>query len=152
MIVFIGFMIVAITLAQALPCKPVSQSWTLHEIPGAKCASKPHIQFAGSGLNLGTDVLILLMPLKYLWGMDWTMHSMHFDRVMLTSCLTELSLNKRRRIMIIAIFSSGALSVIPIRGHDQTSSRLMYLSQNLYRICIAIQNDLQILRLGRSNL
>lgn len=84
MIVFIGLMTVAISLAQLLACIPITQSWTLHTIPGARCVSKSHIQFAASGLNLGTDVLILLLPLKYLWSKDWIVHDMHLDRVMLT--------------------------------------------------------------------
>jgi hypothetical protein len=57
---------ISISIAMIFACTPIWYGW----MPMAKdhCVDKAAIQYAGSSLNLVTDLLVLLLPIKYLWG------------------------------------------------------------------------------------
>lgn len=79
-------MTVSISLAQIFACSPISDGWSLS--PTTHCIDKAALQYAGSALSLATDVVILLMPMKY---------------------LINLTLGNSRRVGVIALFGLGIL-------------------------------------------
>lgn len=58
---------VAVSLAQAFACRPVAAGWSM--VTGGHCFKRAALQYAASIINLTTDLAILLLPMKYLWGM-----------------------------------------------------------------------------------
>ena len=56
----------SIALGQAFACTPISDAW--RATPTGYCVNKAALQTAGSVINLATDLIVLLLPLKYLLG------------------------------------------------------------------------------------
>ncbi|KAL3418571.1 integral membrane protein [Phlyctema vagabunda] len=81
--------ILSISLTMAFACNPISWGWKLGNVP--YCIDKEAVQYAASVLNLVTDLVILCLPMKYLW---------------------HLSLNKKKRVMVITLFSLGSMTCI----------------------------------------
>lgn len=85
---FISCLLLCISLAQAFSCSPPPDSYILVMDPNEHCVNKPALQYAGSVLNLVTDLVVLLLPMKYLWA---------------------LSLDRYKRYGVIALFSLGLM-------------------------------------------
>jgi hypothetical protein len=94
--VITGFGIGSIT-AILLQCIPLSMLWDPNQ-PGS-CFHLIDFYYANAALNIATDVTILLIPVKILWG---------------------LHMPVRQRISLCALFSLGSLYVIPV--HSPCSS------------------------------
>lgn len=84
-----GFGIGSIT-AVLLQCIPLSMIWDPNQ-PGS-CFRVIHFYYANAALNITTDVAILILPMKILWG---------------------LHMPVRQRISLCGLFSLGSLYVIP---------------------------------------
>jgi hypothetical protein len=56
----------AIALGQAFACTPISDGW--QAVSTGRCVDKEALQYSGSIVNLVTDLIIVLMPMKLLWG------------------------------------------------------------------------------------
>ncbi|KAH8689475.1 hypothetical protein BGW36DRAFT_412263 [Talaromyces proteolyticus] len=79
----------SIAFAQAFACRPISDAWK--GAPTGYCVNREALQIAGSVINLATDLIVLMLPLKYLYAM---------------------ALDKARRYGIIALFSLGSITCI----------------------------------------
>lgn len=89
----VGVVTVSVSLAQIFACTPISASWALQTPEGAKCADRQALQYAGSIINLVTDLIILLMPMKY---------------------FLKLSGDRRKRYIVVVLFSLGLMYVSPL--------------------------------------
>lgn len=79
---------VSISFAQIFPCKPIASAWMLEPLPGTTCIDRQSLQYVGSVLNLVTDLVILLMPMKY---------------------FLKLSGDSRKRYIVVVLFSLGLM-------------------------------------------
>lgn len=63
--------ITAITLAFSLTmlfaCRPIQYGWALDS--AGHCIRKDIVQYTGSVINLATDLIVLLLPIKHIWSM-----------------------------------------------------------------------------------
>lgn len=58
----------SITFSQAFACNPISDAWKA--VPTGSCVNREALQTAGSVINLVTDIIVLLLPMKYLYCMS----------------------------------------------------------------------------------
>lgn len=110
-LVMIGFctaLMVSISIAQALACTPVAAGFT-YDMAG-HCVDRVALQYTGSAINLSTDLMILLMPVKYLWGIDPFINA-YRQAITDSSHFLALSLERHLRLGIIVLFSMGLTSV-----------------------------------------
>lgn len=57
----------AVAFGQAFACTPISDGWKA--VPTGSCVNREQLQLAGSIINLLTDVIVLVLPMKYFYGM-----------------------------------------------------------------------------------
>lgn len=89
--VVIGFGVGSVT-AILLQCIPLSALWDSKVMETAKCIQLTNFYYANAGINIATDVVILLLPLRILWGLHMPL---------------------RQRISLCALFGLGGLYVYP---------------------------------------
>lgn len=77
---------VAIVSSDLLTCRPLSLEWDLHR-PGA-CNHRREFTIAFNSCNIGTDLIIILLPMPLVWG---------------------LRMDARRKIELTVIFALGCL-------------------------------------------
>lgn len=65
---FVGAMTLGCILAFVFQCTPVQAFWILELWPTKHCVDSGALSTASSALSLITDVVILVMPIKYLIG------------------------------------------------------------------------------------
>ncbi|KAH6706333.1 hypothetical protein BKA61DRAFT_558837 [Leptodontidium sp. MPI-SDFR-AT-0119] len=53
-------------------CTPIAKSWDL-SITSGSCINRPIFYFANAGLNIGTDFVMLLLPIPMLWNLHMPM-------------------------------------------------------------------------------
>jgi hypothetical protein len=63
----VSSIVISISMGMAFACTPISNGWNMVQAPG-HCINKAALQYAGSLLNICTDTIVLMMPMKYLWG------------------------------------------------------------------------------------
>ncbi|KAF1973570.1 hypothetical protein BU23DRAFT_417880, partial [Bimuria novae-zelandiae CBS 107.79] len=74
-----------------LQCRPLDALWDASKVPGAKCIRIVDFYYANAALNITTDVLILLLPIRVLWGLHMPL---------------------RQRLSLCALFGMGGLACI----------------------------------------
>lgn len=79
-------------LLTALQCLPVNSIWD-RSITNPKCLNANAIVYSSGVLSIFEDVAILLLPIRQVW---------------------RLKIDRRRRIMLLALFSIGVLYVISL--------------------------------------
>ncbi|KAG4427639.1 hypothetical protein IFR05_016879 [Cadophora sp. M221] len=50
-------------------CTPIAKSWDLSNTSGS-CINRPTFYFANAGLNIGTDFVMLILPIPLLWNLQ----------------------------------------------------------------------------------
>ncbi|PVH68619.1 hypothetical protein DL98DRAFT_375249, partial [Cadophora sp. DSE1049] len=50
-------------------CTPIARSWDL-SITSGSCINRPIFYFANAGLNIGTDCVMLILPIPMLWNLQ----------------------------------------------------------------------------------
>jgi hypothetical protein len=93
---------VPLTITTMLTCDPPAASWDLSLAPTAKCINKPVFYIASGAINVGTDLVLLLLP----WPMVW-----------------NLQLPRRQKLGLALIFLTGSLYVDFLPQHILTRSR-----------------------------
>jgi hypothetical protein len=88
---WIAYNAVAFSIAITLQCIPVKAVWDM-SVKG-KCINLSAVVFAGAGLGIFEDIVIILLPMPELKG---------------------LPLSLRKRLAIIFIFALGSLHVRPL--------------------------------------
>jgi hypothetical protein len=58
---------ISVALGQAFACTPISDGWKA--VPTGSCVDRETLQIAGSVINLVTDVIVLILPMKYFYCM-----------------------------------------------------------------------------------
>lgn len=53
------------------PCQPVAAAWDI-TIPNPRCINEVAWIYANAALNISTDVLTLILPIKLCWGLQRT--------------------------------------------------------------------------------
>ena len=61
----------SVTLVTVFQCRPVAAFWN-KTIPGAECVNISHFTVASGIMNLLTDILILCLPIRMVWGLNTT--------------------------------------------------------------------------------
>lgn len=77
-------------LTAFLHCRPLAYYWD-RSIPKGYCTNDNLIGYSITSVNIVTDVIVLLMPLPWLWG---------------------LQVNLMKRLAIIGLFVLGSLYVL----------------------------------------
>lgn len=78
---------------EAFNCNPVQKVWhTLTYKGNFTCFDNSMVEFVIGGFNIGTDLIILVMPMPM---------------------VLDLKMELRRRLGLLVIFSTGILSVFP---------------------------------------
>ncbi|KAF4630847.1 hypothetical protein G7Y89_g7284 [Cudoniella acicularis] len=85
---FITAMTIALTLSVIFACKPVDANWDVYN---PNCDDRYAQQIAASALAFSTDIVVLIMPMKY---------------------LLALRVSTKEKIQVIALMSLGAVSCI----------------------------------------
>jgi hypothetical protein len=49
-------------------CRPISANWD-HTVPGT-CGDRNAALVAGSALNMGTDIMIMVLPVRHIWSLN----------------------------------------------------------------------------------
>jgi len=93
--VFLGVLVVYglwAVLSTIFNCWPVSYYWTAH-LPGSSgsCMDRNAVTFANAGLNIVTDLILLIVPVPLLW---------------------RLQIPKKQKIVLLCVFGAGTLAVI----------------------------------------
>lgn len=85
-IVFLIVLTIAGFFGSIFSCKPVAKRWT----PNMKgsCIYLPHLAVTSCVLNIITDFLILILPMRPVW---------------------QLQLATKQKLMILGIFATGSL-------------------------------------------
>ena len=108
--VFIGMWASAVILSSFLLCRPFAFNWD-QTIPGGKCSNQVLSYQITGVLNLVTDVVVLLLPMPYIWN---------------------LQLRLSRKFALTALFSVGILCVSTIlKFHISGPPWLSYLGIRL---------------------
>lgn len=70
--IFVACYSVATILVNFFACTPIAAAWdpTLLKRPGAFCINRFVFYFAQAGLNIGTDVWIVALPMKTVWSLQ----------------------------------------------------------------------------------
>lgn len=101
MISLIASMALILSLTNAFECSPLSRApqW-IFNTPSGHCLDRASLGIAGNSLNLASDVIVLFMPIKYLWQLS--------------------KVTTRKRLGLVLLFSFGILSCIAsaIRLHS----------------------------------
>jgi hypothetical protein len=86
--IFVGCYTIATILVNFFACRPIAAAWNpkLLELPGAYCVNRFEFYFAQAGLNIGSDVWIVILPMKTIWSL-------------------QMPLNQR--LLVTGIFASG---------------------------------------------
>jgi hypothetical protein len=58
---------ISVAFGQAFACTPISDGWKA--VPTGSCVDRETLQIAGSVINLVTDVIVLILPMKYFYCM-----------------------------------------------------------------------------------
>lgn len=88
-------------------CWPISYFWTQLEDPaGGRCLNRFAVWFANAGLNIATDIVTGMLPLRV---------------------LRSLELPRRQRVALMVVFGLGGLYVFP-RSQSHVSSSLSMLT------------------------
>jgi hypothetical protein len=66
---FVGAMTAAVVFAVIFQCTPVRGYWDVSIWPTRHCVDAGALATASSALSFGTDIFILIMPIKYLLSM-----------------------------------------------------------------------------------
>ena len=61
----------SVTLVTVFQCRPIAAFWN-KTIPGAQCVNLSHFTVASGIMNLLTDILILCLPMRMVWGLNTT--------------------------------------------------------------------------------
>lgn len=91
MFVVIGFGIGSVTTI-LLQCMPLSALWDTKVAATAKCIRITDFYYANAAINIATDLTILVLPLRILWGLHMPL---------------------RQRMSLCALFGLGGLYVTP---------------------------------------
>jgi hypothetical protein len=67
---FVAVMSTASILGFVFQCTPVQSYWTIALWPTKRCVNAGALSTATSALSVATDIIILLMPMKFLLGMS----------------------------------------------------------------------------------
>jgi len=67
MIGIIAAITLAFSLTMMFACRPIRYGWALDS--AGHCIRKDMVQYAGSAINLVTDLIVLLLPIKHIWSM-----------------------------------------------------------------------------------
>ncbi|KAI9673626.1 MAG: hypothetical protein M1817_002263 [Caeruleum heppii] len=65
-ILFLVLFQVSTTLVDIFNCTPIKASWD-KTLPNARCVDPPTLYMATAGINVATDIIILLIPLPLIW-------------------------------------------------------------------------------------
>lgn len=65
---FIVAQTVACDAAIIVECLPISAWWDVVELTTAKCVNLSALVYSSAALTLGTDILVLVMPLSILYS------------------------------------------------------------------------------------
>jgi hypothetical protein len=79
----------ASAFANLFSCNPISKTWDVSITEGS-CINRPLFYFANAGANIGTDVIMIVLPIPMLWN---------------------LQLPMRQKLALIGIFMAGSLYV-----------------------------------------
>jgi hypothetical protein len=74
-------------LVNLFSCNPIAKSWDL-SITSGSCINRPIFYFANAGLNIGTDFIMIVLPVPMLWN---------------------LRLPMRQKAGLVGIFMAGSL-------------------------------------------
>jgi hypothetical protein len=104
---FIGMMTIACIPAFMFECTPIHAYWTLPVMdPKRDCVNGGALLTASSALSLVTDVVVLVMPIKYLIGMLTQVYPM---ARLIVDIFRALRISTRERIQVIVLMSLGCL-------------------------------------------
>lgn len=76
-------------IGSAMICQPLAFYWD-HDIPGGFCGDSTALFLVTGVLNLVTDLIVLLLPMPYLYGLSMALY---------------------KRLVLMGTFSLGLLSV-----------------------------------------
>ncbi|PSN66331.1 hypothetical protein BS50DRAFT_635470 [Corynespora cassiicola Philippines] len=51
-------------------CQPVDAFWNLEKLAFAKCVDRKKLLYANAGINVTTDILIAILPIKFVWNLQ----------------------------------------------------------------------------------
>lgn len=85
------------SLLTALQCLPVDSIWDRY-ITDRKCIDTNAIVYSSGILSIFEDIAILLLPIRHVW---------------------RLNIHRRRRLILLALFSIGSLLVILSNPHPR---------------------------------
>jgi hypothetical protein len=70
--VFVAAYSFAGLLVIIFPCNPIAAAWdpVLAASPDTKCINRPADYFAQAGLNIVTDLFILILPMYNIWNLQ----------------------------------------------------------------------------------
>ena len=87
-IVFVACYSIATILVNFFACRPIAAAWNAKLLlqPGSFCVNRFKFYYAQAGLNIGSDVWIVILPMKTIWSLQ-----MRFSQ----------------RLLVTLIFASG---------------------------------------------
>lgn len=90
---------------EAFNCNPVAKVWHSLSFQGpSTCFDNSFVEFVIGGFNIGTDLVILVMPIPL---------------------ILRLQMNFSRKVGLLLIFSTGALCVLPSSLYATRSSNFL---------------------------
>lgn len=110
-IAFIVLWVIGTIMAGCLICRPFAMNWD-QSIPGGKCGNQV-LSFTITGvLNLLTDVVVLLLPMPYLYG---------------------LQMRTYKKVVLMGVFGIGLLTCVVsgIRIHSLSSMDFMDITYSM---------------------